>query len=249
VNGRNALVERSATSADIIAWLQADHRLRAAADLEVDGGRTLDAETTVEDWRLVCNLIGTRRLASVMNEWFGTLRPTAEWHDVLEPEDRRTLGDLADYAAGHVRLPDFRPMRVAGVDDAATGAFFCLRSLLARTNPLAAQFRPSTPISLVMSGSGIALGNALVRLGPRVTPQPVVIQSPRQRTGGDLLTEGLLCLLLGLCVRSTRLLVVAPVLFFVGIGLTLGAPDRVELPPYHTLGDLSRAIANSRRAT
>jgi hypothetical protein len=245
MNGTNTLVERPATPGDIIAWLQADYHLRAGCDPEVDFGYTFTADTTIEEWRLTCDLIGTRRLAAVMNEWFSTSRPRAEWQRVLEPEHVRTLGELAAYAAPYVRLPDFRPLRIAGVEDAAAGAFFCLRQLLARTDPRASRFRPSTRVSAVLGRSALSLGEALVRLAPRVTPQPTVVESSRQRIGGALIGEGLLCFLLGSLTGSARLVVIGPMLVLVGFWLSSGPPERIDLAPYETLGDLARAIAGS----
>jgi len=45
MNGTNALVYRDATEADVLAWLNADYRLRSGTDPEVDSGETLRADT------------------------------------------------------------------------------------------------------------------------------------------------------------------------------------------------------------
>ena len=244
MKGTHATIDRPAMPADILAWLQADYRIRAGVDPEVISGETLTAETTIEEWRLICDLVDTWQLGNCMNDWFGASRPTREWRNVLEPENRRTLGDLATYVAPHVRLPDFRPIRIAGAEDPATGAFFCLRNLIARADPRAASFRPSTPIADVARDSFIPLGEALVRLAPQVTQEPTITLSERQRTGDDMFAEGWLCLILGAALQSLWLIAVGPLLIVAGVFAARGGPERVALGPYVTLGDLSRAIAS-----
>src|SRR3546814_15150451 len=62
--------ERSVTPAYFMAYIQADCRLRIGADPEVSEGELLTARTTIKEWRSVCDLVSTRRLASALPAWF-----------------------------------------------------------------------------------------------------------------------------------------------------------------------------------
>ena len=248
MNGTNALGYRHAAKSDVLAWLNADYRLRAGIDPEVDSGETLLPETTIAEWRSICDLVSTRRLSSIMHEWFEVVRPLSEWEGILEPEDERTLGDLARFVAPYMRLPEFRPIRIGGVSDAASGAFFCLRTLLVREGVPAVQIRPSTQITSLDSAFIPALGNALAKLAPDISPEPRIVSYPRQRVGGAFALLGFLLLISSTIWTWATITVVAVVLILAGAVLTAGPPASVEFGSYSTFGDLARAIASSRQA-
>ena len=248
MNGTGTLACRSATEADVLAWLNADYRIRSGLDPEVDSGAVLRPETTIAEWRSICDLVSTRRLTTIMHDWFDVTRPASEWKAVLEPEDERTLADLARFVAPYVHLPEFRPMRVSGVVDAASGAFFCLRSLLARAGLPVGQIRPSTPIASLDRAYVLPLGDALARLAPELTPVPRIVPSHRHRVGGLLALLGFVLVLNGILRTSVSEIAVAVALVLAGVALSRTAPAAVNFGPYTSVGDLARAIANRRQA-
>ena len=243
MKGSAALRDRSVTEADVIAWLQADYRLRAGVDPEVDPGASLTAATTIADWRMTCDLIGTRRLAKGMNGWLGVRRPVDEWCAVLEPEETRTLGDLAHYVAPHLRMATFSPMVIAGHPDGPTGAFFALRRLMAEDASQIPGMRPSTTVASLEEYQVVALGEAIAKLAPDLTPQPTIVPSKRQRTGGALAAIAFLVSLIGFAASHSGLGWGAAGLCIVGLLLTRGRPARIEFGGFETVGDIARAVA------
>lgn len=246
MKGSASLVHRLPTEADVIAWLQADYRIRVGIDPEVEGDAVLTAETTIADWRAACDLVSARRLAGVMNDWFQCERSTHEWLSVLEPEETRTLGGLARFAAPHMRMPDFQPISVGGASNAASGAFFALRGLLSQKGVDLATLRPSTPISSLTTEQVVAVGSALAMLAPDATPIPAIIPKRRQQVGVLFVVGGVLLLILGAVASSGMAAWAAALGITVGLFLGRGLPDRTELGNYRTIGDIARAVASQR---
>lgn len=248
MNGLGTLTYRPATDADVLAWLNADYRLRAGIDPEVDAGMILRPETTIAEWRSICDLVNTGRLASIMHEWFGVARPAWDWEAILEPEDERTLADLARFVSPYMTLPGFSSIRVSGTEDKASGAFFCLRSLLANGGVPVERIRPSTVIATLDRSYVLPLGDALARLAPEITPEPRIVARRRQRVGGWLALLGFILALHGLIRAVGTELGLALILVLVGALLGAGPPAAVEFGSFRTFGDLARAIANQREA-
>jgi hypothetical protein len=248
MNGTGTLAYRSATEADVLAWLNADYRIRSGLDPEVDSGAVLRPDTSIAEWRSICDLVSTRRLATIMHEWFDVARPASEWDGILEPEDERTLADLARFAAPFMRLPEFRAMWVSGVDDAASGVFFCLRTLLARTGIPVGQIRPSTPIASLDRACVLPLADGLARLAPELTPVPRIVPHYRQRMGALIIALGFVLLLTGIFRASLAEIAIAVSTVLAGVSLSSGAPAAVHFGPYESVGDLARTIANRRQS-
>jgi hypothetical protein len=247
MNGTGSLIYRAATEADVLAWLNADYRIRSGLDPEVDSGTILRPETTIAEWRSICDLVSPWRLSNMMHSWFDVARPASEWKAILEPEGERTLADLARFAAPYMRVPESRPIRVAGVADASSGAFFCLRGLLAKAGVPVEKIRPSTGIESLDRAYVLALSDALAKLAPEVTPEPRIFPRPRQHLGGLLALVGFVLLLASSVRSSPNGIGVAVALVLTGALLSSGSPAAVRFGSYSTFGDLARAIADRRQ--
>lgn len=247
MRGHDSLRERTASESEVLEWLRADYRLRVAFDPEVGGAAPLTPQTTISEWRLACDLIGTRKLAAGMNRWFGCRLPVDEWRAALEPEHVRTLGDLARFAAPHMRLADCIPFDLAGDRDAASGAFFALRALLEQGGQDVVELRPSTMITKLTERQVIALGFAVARLAPALTPEPRVIPTRRQRIGTMIVVLGFAAVV-GAVVRvSPALAWTGGAAVLVGILMGRGRPERIEFGGFTTLADLAKAIVSTRQ--
>jgi hypothetical protein len=246
MQGTGAIIDRVVTPADVLAFLNADYRVRAGVDPDVDTGETLDPATTIDEWRLICDLVGTRQLAHVLNKWLEMEEPVTAWHRVLNPEKTRTLGDLAAFVAPRSRWPGFAAVRVAGVEDEAVGAFFAIRGVMARAGLPVSGLRPSTPLTSFTQQNLVDLATALTRAAPEVVPVPEVVEHRRQRVGGSLLAIGFVAFLLA--SLTTRWIYLPALLLAIpGLIMARGAPAAVNLAPYETVGDIARAMAHGRR--
>ena len=249
MQGQTSLTDRRATAGDVLAFLNADYRLRAGLDPEVSEGDTLTRETTIGEWRAICDLIAARRLTRVFNEWFGLAESDTACLAVLVPEEQRTLGGFTDFVAARARWQDFQSISVAGRPDAAAGAFFCLRGLLAQAGVPVAELRPSTPISSISRSHLSPLAEALSRLAPSLVPVPKVTLHRRQHVGAGLAVLSALALLVAGIISQRALAVASAVGVALGLLLGSGPVAEVEFGPHRTFGELARAMAALRRAT
>src|ERR1700722_4364047 len=89
---------------------------------EEDDGASWTFHTTVDEWRVGCNLQGWRRLGRALNEEWGIQCSDAEWQAVLEPAHRKRLGDVCGLIARHARRPVVRPATLFGCTCNPAGA-------------------------------------------------------------------------------------------------------------------------------
>jgi hypothetical protein len=249
MQGQPAFLERSVTPHDVMAYLNADYRLRAGIDPEVSEGEVLTATTTIAEWRSVCDLVSVRRLASALPAWFDLSASSAECLGVLTPERDRTLGDLSAFVAERATWPEFQPPLIAGQSHAGAAAFFSLRGHLARAGVSVNDLRPSTPIGSLSRKQLRHVMEAVAKIAPDVVPVPTIIHSPRQRIGSWLVIFAMLAALIALLsdAESDAYIIAAFGVIF-GLLLTRGRPAAVTLGSYATVGDLAAAAAPERRS-
>jgi len=245
--GTASLIDRPATRDDVIAWLNADYRLRSGFDPEVDPGFVLSRDTTISEWRSVCDLVGPRSLARVMNNWFGCELPDREWAELLEPEGTRTLGGIADRIAPLIRFPDFAPATVAGQVDPPAGAFFALRRLVAQKGIEISDMRPSTRIATLSEAQVAGLGMALAKLGPGLTPEPIIEPFRRQQIGVVVALVSVIALVASLTNASRLFAAFGLCGLVAGVFMVPGKPKSIQFGSFTTVGDIARALAAERK--
>lgn len=246
---RQQLPTRPATSEDVIDILRADYRFRAAVDPEVDDGEVLERATTLADWRITCDLVASRRLGPLFEMLFDLKLAPSEIERAMQPEDKRSLGDLADWLAPRVALPRVEAFSIAGTKDHGVGAFVALRSLLARAGISVREIRPSTMLSALGREHLVALTAAAMKLAPAALPDPIIEPHPASRAVGASALGGIGFTLLGAIAGVpviTSLGLGTLVLSLVGMGYVARKPPHSVSfgPDVRTVGDLARVIAD-----
>jgi hypothetical protein len=241
------LTERPATAADLLERLRDDYRHRAATDPEVDRGATLTAATTVAEWRLICDLVGTRRLGGTLDGLFGTRLGNAGWRRLLEPERERTLGALCAATAPDVRVPVVRPFRVAGAECVSAGAFLTLRTLLARAGVDVGGVRPSTRLATYARAHTLEVMRAAGALAPGALPPPLVRRTRLERIALHLFWLILAVPLAGGLLRnpvlaSTGAILGLAVAYAVNAAIHAARPADISFGELATFGDLTRCV-------
>lgn len=165
--------ERVRMSADeVLAAIRGDHQWQSTNDPEADASAMLTMDTTVREWRRVCDLRPRRQLGAALNRRFGTSVSASQWQDTLTPEETRTLQDVASLlASGATRMIPKRTT-VLGCASLVTGVFFALRASLADARVAVDSVRPSSEIGGVVGTNIDALFLALDRV--RASERPAV---------------------------------------------------------------------------
>jgi hypothetical protein len=239
----------AASPDDILAWIRDSHRQQCQFDSEAESDIMLTFETTIDQWRSACDLLGWRELGCALNEeWKLGCREDA-WRAVLEPSRTRTLGDLCAFIAEGARIPRIRPARLLGAPCRTAGAFLTIRSLLHDAGAEVETLAPSTPLAEYARHHLDAFLGPISRLSPGALPD-VKLFTPWY----DLFCFGILA-------SSVTMLVgwrFSPTLFAIGLALipffyalvwiaTTGVPSRVEFGTLRTFRDLAVVVVQGAR--
>jgi hypothetical protein len=250
LKGENARSFRSVSPDEVLDILRADYRLRSGIDPEVDVGAELNRDTTVTEWRVICDLVGTRHLKPFFNQLFGTTLEVAELRAALEPEQSRTLGAVCDIISAKATMPDWQAVSLGGEMNAAAGAFLRLRDLLLSAGA-PADIRPSSPVADYARRHIVALGQAVAQLAPGLVPVPTLIWKPSHRWLAPLGLISFVVAIGGLLALSDVVVWIGFTIFAATLIASLitarWAIQQVVFGEYRTFRDLAEAIARYPR--
>ena len=86
------------------------YNCQAAFDPEVDSGQILNFNTTISDWRMICDLIEPINLAKYHHDLFNLKTPLADLEQILLDEDSKTIGDFCIYIANNSEKTEIKPI-------------------------------------------------------------------------------------------------------------------------------------------
>ncbi|NLX59101.1 MAG: hypothetical protein GXY74_08435 [Phycisphaerae bacterium] len=172
---------KQATPEYILSVLTDSHRQQCEFDPEADREAVLTFETTVDEWRLACDLLAWRQLGRAYDEAWNLGYTDEEWHSVLEPADLRTLRDVCDFIARRATMKEIAAVRILGKDCKPAGAFFAVCSELRKAGADVSGITPSTPLAeYTRKYPGVFLG-PISQLSPNKLPL-VRVHAPLHNT-------------------------------------------------------------------
>ena len=231
-----------ATPAYILAVLQDDHRQQCQFDGEADSDAVLGFDTTVNDWRDACDLVGWHELGRALNTTWNINRSDAEWFAVLEPAGVRRLEGVCQWIASQTHRPRVRPARLLGKSCGPAGAFLTVRSLLHEAGEPVGGLRPATPLAPYARRHAHLFLGPIARLAPGALP-PVQIQTPIYDRAVGCAGLGFLIFMVGYWLGGLLIPIAAIALILAGCcGTWIAAqllPASVEFAGLQTFGDLA----------
>lgn len=245
MNADYPVQELPATPEYILAVIKDSYRQQCQYDPEAEKGVLLTPDSTIQEWRGACDLLGWRQLAKAMNDWFKTDFSDEQWKAVLEPAKGKKLRDVCEMLATKAKRLEIKPFGIGCVN---AGIFLTIRSLLKRAGSQET-IKPSTPIAPF---SRNYLGLFLSEIGqiePSALP-PVKIHNP-------FYDYSIWAFLLGLAICGigsflSPLLTIFGV-FFTGLAYIAhwiaakSRPRKVDFGSIETFRDLTLLIANARK--
>lgn len=87
------------TSNEIFEIFNEQHRLCSPLDFMADVSFVLTKETLIYEWSEALDLLHWKKLAQFFNKEFKIKESLETWDSVLNPDDKRTLGDLCVFIA------------------------------------------------------------------------------------------------------------------------------------------------------
>lgn len=251
MNGQNTFSEAPATTEQILGIFRDWQRLEFGNALNEK--EILSFDTTVSDWRAVCDLQGWQQLGEALNKFFSTTFSKDEWRAVMKPEKQKTLRDICVLVASRASLPKVGELKVFGKPCKTASAFFALRSYLRLAGLDVAQLRPSTKLDSCLRLHTQAVIEVIAKLAPGKMPLMKTKFNLGHRLSGWACLVGLLTLVTGgILERQEWTVTGCLVLAFAFIAITVFSnlsPAVVRLEGLETFGDLSRLIAAGNTGT
>jgi hypothetical protein len=136
-----------ATPEDVLAIERDAHRHEYTFNPVGEPDVALSFDSTVEEWRYAWNLLPWRKLGRALNQLWEIDYSDEEWQAVLEPAEKKTLGDVCGFIAATAQVPCLKPARIAVTECRAAGVFLAVRDLLAAAGANVEEIAPSTPIA------------------------------------------------------------------------------------------------------
>ena len=247
---------RSATPEHFLELLRDQHRQACGLcgfDPETDLDAKLSFATTVAQWRAELDLLPCRELADALNQIWGIECPRDEWKAALEPEKQRTLEDVCNLLARHVKLPIVKPMGLLGASCLPAGVFLTVRSLLRDAGADPSQIAPSTALADYAKTHFETFLGPISWLAPGAVPQVRIHNSLYDMAVWGIVV-GLVMILAGYLVPLTWVPILGGITVVISYCLTCLAaghlgPSRVEFGELKTFRDLSMAIARAQPET
>lgn len=116
---------------EILQILNDFYNYQAVFDPEVDSGETLTFNTTISEWRMICDLIEPIKLAKCHHDFFSIKTPLSDFEQLLHDEDNKTLGDFCNYVSANSEKTDIKPITSLG-QKCLTASIF--KSLIGKLN-------------------------------------------------------------------------------------------------------------------
>lgn len=133
-------------SDEILEIFKEQHRLCSLLDIEADESFVLTTKTVIRDWRRARDLVKWNELAVFLNKEFKINEPLERWDSNLNPEDKRTLGELCDFIAKVAEKEIINPIKILGDECLSAATFLTLKRNLKNKGADVTNLRPSTKI-------------------------------------------------------------------------------------------------------
>ncbi|HEY1192827.1 hypothetical protein [Flavobacterium sp.] len=134
------------TSNEIFEIFNEQHRLCSPLDFMADVSFVLTKKTLIYEWSEALDLLHWKKLAQFFNKEFKIEESLETWDSVLNPDDKRTLGDLCVFIAKVAEKEVVDPIKILGTECFSASTFLTLKRNLKNKGVDVANLRPSTKI-------------------------------------------------------------------------------------------------------
>ena len=151
---------------DILQMLISQYHLQTEFDPVVIKGMELNFQTTIFDWRDICDLIEPKKLAKVYHESFNLKTPISELEKLVSDEDKSTISDFCEYISEHAERQNIEPIRLLGQNCRTASIFRTLKQNLTEKGADTSDLKPSSEINPFFLKYGGILFDEVNRIAP-----------------------------------------------------------------------------------
>jgi hypothetical protein len=155
---------------EILEIIQANYRQQQQYDDVVLRNQKLTSDTTILEWRDICDLLDTSELWKYLNFYFRLNIERAVWLTQLEPEDEKTLGELCHFISIHADKDIIRPINLFGSKCESAAIFKTFTSKLKDRGVDVSELRPSSKLEPLVQKYRSVIIEEVNLLDPNVLP-------------------------------------------------------------------------------
>ena len=211
----------------------------------------LTFETTIFDWRDICDLVDTSELWKYLNYYFHLNASREIWMEILEPDDERTLWHLCRFVADTAEKEVIEPIQVMGNYCGTAAIFKSLKKRLADRGLDVSDIRPSSQFEPLVKKYKSVLIEEVNQLAPTVLP-PIDFKTNWIYQWGLRLLLTFVFVTVFLAYKKSNWGWAAGGICLIGYGMIwLGAwlkPKQASFKDIHTVADLVRKIDQQKLA-
>ena len=230
---------------EILEYLKADYKQRAAYDIAVEIGAELKLETTISDWREICDLVATKDLWKYLDSLFKIEKSKNEWMSILEPEDKITLKELCEFISSNSTKIEIKPRKLLGNDCKSAAIFHTIITELKNRGIETNKIKPSSQLEEIVLESEGAIIEITNLLNPKALP-PIDFKGNKVYEWSLNVLVWMFPMIIVTAFFSERLATGIGIIMIIAYGLTwIGVnmkPEKAKFEGIETIRDLIRSI-------
>ena len=182
----------------VLAVIRDNYRQQLQYDPEAEPNIDLNFNTAISEWRIACDLLGWRGLGKALGKEWNIKTNDSQWKELLEPADKKNLGDLCKFIATNTRKKRdvTQPIVLLGSPCLTASTFFAIRYYLARAGVDVSKLRPTSLLEPYVQRYPEAFLGPIAQLAPEKLPL-IEIKNPLQDVFTGLVLLGMLLTMLG----------------------------------------------------
>src|SRR5690606_29890065 len=155
---------------EILEIIRANYKQQQQYDCVVLKNYELNFETTILEWRDICDLLETDQLWKYLNFSFQIDIDYQTWRNILEPEDKQTLKELCEFIALKSEKEIIKPIKLFGQDCETAGIFRTFTNKLKNKGIDTSEIRPSSKLETLITKYGAIIIEEINQIDPNVLP-------------------------------------------------------------------------------
>ncbi len=237
---------------EILEIIKANYRQQQQYDDVVLKNYELSFDTTILEWRDICDLVDTTELSKYLNFYFRVTINQKIWMTHLEPEHAKTLGDLCHFISSHAHKAIIQPIKLLG-NTCETAAIFKTFSDKLRDRGMDVKsLRPSSKFETLVHKYRNVIIEEINLLHPNVLPRMVYKTNWVYKWGLRLFCIFILTTFFLLFIQSRWAWGTGAVslvgYLMTGVGANLKA-KQASFEGIDTIADLIRLIKSTRKSS
>lgn len=155
---------------EILQIIKANYRQQQQYDDVALKNQELTFDTTILDWRDICDLVDTTELWKYLNFYFRLKINREGWLTCLQPEHINTLGELCTFISTHADKDIIRPIKLFGSKCESAAIFKTFTSKLKDRGVDVSEVRPSSKLEPLVQKYKNVIIEEINLLDPNVLP-------------------------------------------------------------------------------